>query len=67
MKIKEYNQMMSYLTRKKPEKSPEQQVKDFSPKKYPVQQHLPGLSPKEIEKTVEMYDDPVVEKRGKQT
>lgn len=67
MKIKEYNQMMSYLTRKKPEVSTEQQVKDFSPKKYPVQQHLPGLSPKEIEKTVEMYDDPVVEKRGKQT
>ena len=53
MKIKEYNQMMSYLTRKKPEKSPEQQVKDFSPKKYPVQQHLPGLEPGKLEKLKE--------------
>ena len=36
----------------------EQQVKDFSPKKYPVQQHLPGLEPGKIEKLVELYDDP---------
>ena len=36
----------------------EQQVKDYSPKKYPVQQHLPGLEPGKIEKLVELYDDP---------
>ena len=36
----------------------EQQVKDYSPKKYPVQQHLPGLEPGKLEKLIEIYDDP---------
>ena len=94
MKISEYNQMISHLTRpdtRSPEVqkaeeqkrktaevnrinakrneyglSPiEQQVKNYSPKKYPVQQTLPGMSSSEIEAKVNYYGDGPLEKLKK--
>ena len=77
MKIKEYNQMMAYLTRPSTpleRKISEEKIKK-NKNKSPKQMTLPGMEVPQtqlkplidLEKILEENEDPIIENRGKQT
>ena len=78
MKIKEYNQMMAYLTRPSTpleRKISEEKIKKNKNKVSPKQMTLPGMEVPQtqlkplidLEKILEENEDPIIENRGKQT
>ena len=78
MKIREYNQMMAYLTRPSTpleRKISEEKIKKNKNKVSPKQMTLPGMEVPQtqlkplidLEKILEENEDPIIENRGKQT